>query len=213
MLKLQQGVKPMKKSMNKKEEVGMVQVYTGNGKGKTTAALGLALRALGAGKRVMFLQFLKAPSYSEHKILPQFAPQLIVENIGKPFFVVPEGVMSEEERAKWEGHVVIFPPGNPPAEYQELVNEGVKRAKEVLSQGDFDIVILDEIIVALHFGLISWRDMEDIINAKPQKTELILTGRGAPQLLIDKADLVTEMKEIKHYYNEKGLEARLGIEY
>jgi cob(I)alamin adenosyltransferase len=195
------------------EELGMIQVYTGNGKGKTTAALGLALRALGAGKRVMFLQFLKAPSYSEHKILPQFAPQLIIENIGKPFFVVPEGIMSEEERSKWEGQVVIFPPGNPPAEYQKMVDKGLARAKEVVSQAEFDIVVLDEIIVALHFGLVSWPKLEEIIDAKHPKTELILTGRGATQPLIDKADLVTEMKEIKHYYHDLGLEARVGIEH
>jgi cob(I)alamin adenosyltransferase len=191
---------------------GMIQVYTGNGKGKTTAALGLSLRALGAGKRVFFLQFLKAPSYSEHKILPQFAPQLTIENVGKPFFVVPEGMISEEDKAKWGDSVVIFPPGNPPVEYQAMVDQGLKRAREVTTSGDYDIVVLDEIIVALHFGLITWPELETLLDQKAKDTELILTGRGATQALIDKAHLVTEMKEVKHYYNDLGLEARVGIE-
>src|SRR5690554_7323075 len=101
---------------------GYVQVYTGNGKGKTTAAIGLALRALGAGKRVLFLQFMKTKSYSEHKILPELSPDLHVETLGKPFFVIQEGAMSPEELAKWRKQAVIFPPGQPPAEYVDLVD-------------------------------------------------------------------------------------------
>lgn len=192
---------------------GMIQVYTGNGKGKTTAALGLSLRALGAGKKVMFLQFLKAPSYSEHNILPRFAPQLEFETIGKPFFVVPEGTMSEEDKAKWGESVVIFPPGQPPAEYQAMVDRGLEKAREVLSSGDYDLVVLDELNVAHHFGLVSWERLEALLDSKAPNTEVVLTGRGASQALIDKAHLVTEMKEIKHYYNDLGLEARTGIEY
>lgn len=191
---------------------GMIQVYTGNGKGKTTAALGLSLRALGAGKKIFFLQFLKAPSYSEHKILPQFAPQLTVENVGKPFFIVPEGMMSEDEKAKWQDSVVIFPPGKPPADYQDLVDKGMARAREALAGGLYDLVVLDEINVALHFGLITWTELEAILDGKAEHTEVVLTGRGATPELIDKAHLVTEMKEIKHYYQDLGLEARIGIE-
>ncbi len=191
---------------------GMIQVYTGNGKGKTTAALGLSLRALGAGKKILFLQFLKAPTYSEHKILPQFAPQLTVENVGKPFFIAPEGMMSAEEKAKWQDSVVIFPPGNPPADYQALVDKGMARAREALAGGAYDLVVLDEINVALHFGLITWTALEAILDGKAEHTEVVLTGRGATPELIAKAHLVTEMKEIKHYYQDLGLEARPGIE-
>lgn len=191
---------------------GMIQVYTGNGKGKTTAAIGLSLRALGAGKKVMFLQFLKAKGYSEHKILADFAPQLTLETVGKPFFMVPENVISEEDKAKWGDSVVIFPPGKPPADYQAIVDQGLVRAAEVVAGGEYDLVVLDEINVALSFGLIDWSSLEALLDNRAEETEVILTGRGATAELIEKAHLVTEMKEIKHYYNDLGLEAREGIE-
>lgn len=186
-------------------------MYTGNGKGKTTAAIGLAIRALGAGKRVLFLQFMKAKSYSEHKILPGISENLAVETVGKPFFVIKEGSISEEELAKWKDKAVIFPPGQPPQEYLELVAQGAARAKEALSGGEYDVVILDEINVALYFGLITWEQVQDLIDHKGKEVELVLTGRGAPPELIERADLVTEMREIKHYYMQ-GVEARQGIE-
>jgi len=190
---------------------GYVQVYTGDGKGKTTAALGLALRALGAGKNVMILQFMKDQVYSEHKILPNISEKLTIETIGKPFFLIKEGSMPEEELAKWKRKAVVFPPGKPPQEYLELVATGVAKAKEVLTSGDYDLVILDEINVALFFDLVTWEEVEDLINSKGEGIELILTGRGAPPELIARADLVTEMREIKHYYT-RGVEARIGIE-
>lgn len=190
---------------------GYVQVYTGNGKGKTTAAIGLTIRALGAGKKVKFLQFMKAKVYSEHKILPDLSPNLSLETIGKPFFVMKEGAMSEEELAKWKDKVVIFPPGQPPKEYVDLVAGGVKKAQEAVISGEYDLVVLDEINVALHFDLITWKVLEDLIDSKHDNTELVLTGRGATDELIEKADLVTEMKEIKHYYMQ-GVDARIGIE-
>jgi cob(I)alamin adenosyltransferase len=191
---------------------GYVQVYTGNGKGKTTAALGLALRALGAGKRVIILQFMKDQVYSEHQILPHISENLCLETIGKPFFLIKEGSMSEEELAKWTKKAVVFPPGKPPQEYLNLVAKGMTRAREVVTSGEYDLVILDEINVALHFGLVTWEQVEDLIRHKGEYVELILTGRGAPPELIERADLVTEMKEIKHYYQTKGVEARKGIE-
>lgn len=191
---------------------GYVQVYTGDGKGKTTAALGLALRALGAGKRVIILQFMKEQSYSEHQILPQVSENLCVETIGKPFFLIKEGSMPEEELAKWTKKAVVFPPGKPPQEYLDLVAKGMQRAREAVTEGEFDLVILDEINVALHFGLVTWEQVEDLIKHKGKHVELVLTGRGAPQELIERADLVTEMKEIKHYYQTKGVQARKGIE-
>ena len=190
---------------------GYVQVYTGDGKGKTTAAIGLTVRALGAGKKVFFLQFMKAKVYSEHKILPGISPNLTLETLGKPFFVVKEGSMPEEELAKWRDKVVIFPPGQPPQEYVELMAKGLKMAKEALTGGEYQLVVLDELNVALHFGLVSWAQVEDLINSKRDDVELVLTGRGATPELIEKADLVTEMLEIKHYYT-KGVEARIGIE-
>jgi cob(I)alamin adenosyltransferase len=187
-------------------------VYTGNGKGKTTAAIGLSIRALGAGKRVLFLQFMKSLAYSEQKILAGFETNLILKTVGKPFFLAVEGMMSEEEKDKWKDKVVIFPPGQPPQDYLELVMTGMHEAKEAVESGKYDLVVLDEINCALHFGLVSWESVLDIIEAKAPNTELVLTGRGASQELMNRADLVTEMKEIKHYYTNQGVEARLGIE-
>ncbi|HOC06913.1 MAG: cob(I)yrinic acid a,c-diamide adenosyltransferase [Bacillota bacterium] len=190
---------------------GYVQVYTGNGKGKTTAAMGLALRALGAGKKVLFMQFMKTATYSEHKILSRISPNLTLKTVGKPFFVVKEGSMPEEELAKWRKQAVIFPPGEPPREYVDLIRQGLALAREATSSGEYQVVILDELVVALHFGLVSWQDVEDLIEAKAPEVELVLTGRGATAELIARADLVTEMQEVKHYYTQ-GVMARKGIE-
>lgn len=190
---------------------GYVQVYTGNGKGKTTAAIGLAIRALGAGKRVLLLQFMKSKVYSEHNILPQISPDLHLETLGKPFFVAKEGSLTAEKLAKWGSEVVVFPPGKPPADYVAVAVQGIARAKAAVSNGKYDLVILDEINVAMFFELVSWQQVEDVINSKLENVELVLTGRGASPELIERADLVTEMREIKHYY-QQGVEARLGIE-
>ncbi len=190
---------------------GYVQVYTGNGKGKTTAAIGLAIRALGAGKRVLLLQFMKSKVYSEHNILPQISPDLHLETLGKPFFVAKEGSLTAEELAKWGSEVVVFPPGKPPADYVAVAVQGIARAKEAVSNGKYDLVILDEINVAMFFELVSWQQVEDVINSKLENVELVLTGRGASPELIERADLVTEMREVKHYY-QQGVAARLGIE-
>jgi cob(I)alamin adenosyltransferase len=190
---------------------GYVQVYTGNGKGKTTAAIGLAIRALGAGKKVMFLQFMKEKVYCEHKILSSISKNLTLETVGKPFFIIKEGSMPEEELAKWKDKAVIFSPGQPPQEYLEKIARGVARAQEVISGGEYDVVILDEINVALHFGLVTWEQVKALIDHKGEGVELVLTGRGASPELIERADLVTEMREIKHYYLQ-GVEARPGIE-
>ena len=190
---------------------GYVQVYTGNGKGKTTAAIGLAIRALGAGKRVLILQFMKTKTYSEHAVLSCISADLSLETMGKPFFVAKEGMMTAEELAKWGEDIVVFPPGEPPPEYLALMRNGVERAKLAVGSGEYDLVILDEINVALFFGLVTWEQVAAIIHSKQDSVELVLTGRGAPPELIARADLVTEMREIKHYYS-KGIEARLGIE-
>jgi cob(I)alamin adenosyltransferase len=190
---------------------GYVQVYTGNGKGKTTAAIGLAIRALGAGKRVLFLQFMKSKAYSEHHILPKISPNLTLETLGKPFFIAKEGSLTEAELATWGNEVVVFPPGKPPAEYKFIMKQGVNRAKAAVSSGDYDVVVLDEIIVALFFELISDKELQEILSSRLDRVELILTGRGASDSLIAQADLVTNMQEVKHYYNQ-GITARIGIE-
>ena len=187
-----------------------VQVYTGDGKGKTTAAIGLAIRAVGAGKKVLFLQFMKSKIYSEHEVLPTI-PGITLETVGKPFFIIPEGTKSKEELARWGDEVVIFPAGKPPADYVALIAKGVERAKTAVASGDYDMVILDEYNMALFFGLVGREDTEEILSDRKETTELVFTGRGAPDWLIDEADLVTEMKEIKHYYKQ-GVLARKGIE-
>ena len=189
---------------------GYVQVYTGDGKGKTTAALGLALRAVGAGKKVFILQFMKSKVYSEHNILPAIEG-IRTETVGKPFFIIPEGMKEEEELKRWGDEVVVFPPGRPPQSYVELIHTGLVRAEEILCAGLYDVVIFDEFNMALFFGLISREEAEHLLRLRPEETELVFTGRGAPDYLLEAADLVTEMKEVKHYYR-CGVPARNGIE-
>lgn len=173
-----------------KLEKGYIQIYTGDGKGKTTAALGLAMRAVGAGFKVYIAQFLKGMKYSEHKtIAEKFKTEITLEQFGTDKYIR----------------------GNPEPEHIEVCKRGFKRIKEVLKSGEFDVVILDEIIIVLFFKIMTIEDILEIIILKPNNVELILTGRRAPQELIDRADLVTEMKEIKHYY-QKGVQARKGIE-
>lgn len=190
---------------------GYVQVYTGDGKGKTTAAIGLAVRALGAGKKVLFLQFMKAQSYSEHRILPAISPNLTLATVGKPFFIIKEGSLPEAELAKWREKAVIFPPGRPPKEYVELIKQGMALARAAVAGSEYELVVLDELVVALAFGLVTWDEVKSLIEQKSDGVELVLTGRGATPELIEMADLVTEMREVKHYYT-KGVEARPGIE-
>ena len=179
-----------------------VQVYTGEGKGKTTAAIGLAIRAIGAGKKVLFLQFMKSKVYSEHTILPTLQ-NLTLETVGKPFFII--------KLAKWGDEVVVFESGNPPKDYVALIEKGYERALAAISSGEYDLVVLDEYNMALFFELITWDKTKALLDARHPETELVFTGRGAPQELIDEADLVTEMKEVKHYYLQ-GVMARKGIE-
>lgn len=188
-----------------------VQVYTGNGKGKTTAAIGLAIRALGAGKKVLFLQCMKGKVYSEQKVLAAFAPQLTLEATGKPFFVAEEGMLSDEQLTAFGDEVEIFPPGKPPAEYKAMLKRALNRAKEAVQSGAYDLVVVDELNVALFFGLIDEAATKELLRLRRPDVELVLTGRNAPQWLLDAADLVTEMREIKHYY-QQGVEARKGIE-
>lgn len=187
-----------------------VQVYTGDGKGKTTAAIGLAIRAIGAGKKVLFMQFMKSKVYSEHKILPTLK-NITLEAVGKPFFIIKKGMKTPEELSSWGEEVVIFEAGKPPKDYLDLVQTGYESALQAVQSGDYDIVILDEYNMALFFELLTWEQTQTLLEKRNPNVELVFTGRGAPQALLDAADLVTEMKEVKHYY-QKGVMARLGIE-
>jgi cob(I)alamin adenosyltransferase len=168
---------------------GYVQVYTGNGKGKTTASLGLAIRAAGAGLKVFIVQFLKMGDYSEIKALARFSDLITVEQYGLGRFVK----------------------GKPSPEDIEAGQKGLERVKSVIASGKHDVVIIEEGNVAVMCGLFPIEELLNIVDKKPDNVELIITGRGAAQSLIEKADLVTEMKEIKHYY-QKGVPARVGIE-
>ena len=169
-------------------EKGYIHVYTGNGKGKTTAALGLALRAICAGKRVFIGQFIKGMEYSELKSV-DYLPNLAIEQFGRDCFIYKD----------------------PEDEDISLAKAGLNRCKNILREGTFDIVILDELNSALYYKLFTIEEALEAIKAKADHVELIITGRYADERIIQIADLVTEMKEVKHYYN-KGVEARKGIE-
>lgn len=169
-------------------EKGFIHVYTGNGKGKTTAAFGLALRAACAGKKVYIGQFVKGMKYSEVEI-EKYIPNIEIHQLGRSCFIDRE----------------------PTDEDIELAGEGLKQCSEALCSGENDLVILDELNIALYFNLFSLNEVLDMISKRKQHVEVVITGRYAPQELIDLADLVTEMKEIKHYYHN-GIMARKGIE-
>jgi cob(I)alamin adenosyltransferase len=168
---------------------GYVQVYTGNGKGKTTAAIGLAVRAAGAGLKVFIAQFCKGLDYSELKALRLFKDSIKVKQYGKPSFI----------------H------GRPDEVDKNLAIDGLKASKEAIMSGKYDVVVLDEANIAVHFNLLSIDDLLEIIDNKPENIELVITGRYAKKELIKKADLVTRMCEIKHYYRQD-VKARKGIE-
>ncbi|WP_312908643.1 cob(I)yrinic acid a,c-diamide adenosyltransferase [Tissierella praeacuta] len=167
---------------------GYIHVYTGNGKGKTTAALGLSLRAIFAGKKVFFGQFIKGMDYSElegQRYLPNFK----IQQFGRDCFIY----------------------NNPTDEDIRMAKEGLEICKRILNSHEYDIVVLDEINIATYYRLLDPDDIIDILKNREPKIEVILTGRYADEKIIEFADLVTEMKEIKHYYY-RGVEARKGIE-
>jgi len=170
-------------------EQGLVQIYTGEGKGKTTAALGLSLRAAGRGLKVFIAQFAKGMFYGELKALKRFAPQITLHQYGRKCFIEDE----------------------PSAEDLRLAREGWQEIQDVLKTAEYDLLILDEIGIALHYRLISLEEVTELVRSKPDSMELVLTGRKIPETLYEHADLVTEMREIKHYYNA-GVQARKGIE-
>jgi cob(I)alamin adenosyltransferase len=168
---------------------GYVQVYTGNGKGKTTAAIGLAVRAVGAGLKVYFCQFLKGQNCSETASLNRFKEAIKIRQFGNESFVT--GIPSESD-------------------VSNAIN-GFEEALNAVMSGSYDLVILDEINYAIYLDLIKLQSVVQLIKNKPANVEIVLTGRNAAKEIIEIADLVSEIKEIKHYF-QKGVLARKGIE-
>ena len=169
---------------------GYIQVYTGDGKGKTTAALGLALRAVGAGKKVYFAQFIKDRIYSEIEAVQKFLPDITVRQYGLDCFIVR----------------------NPTQEDIDSAREGFEEITAIIQSGKYEVVVLDEANIALFYNLFTTVELIHVLQTKPENVEIVLTGRYAPMEIIQFADLVTEMKDVKLYYY-KGVEARVGIEF
>lgn len=169
---------------------GQVQVYTGDGKGKTTAALGLALRAVGSGLKVYIGHVMKKGDYGEMAALKRLGDAVTAEQFGTGKFVR----------------------GKPDAEDIASAHRGLEAVRSAMISGAYDLVIADEINVAAALGMLTEQELLDLINHRPQEVELVLTGRGALEAVIAAADLVTEMRAVKHYY-EKGIVARKGIEH
>lgn len=169
-------------------EKGYIQVYTGNGKGKTTAAIGISVRAVCSGKKVFFGQFVKGMKYSELDAV-KFIPNFTMEQFGRDCFIYNKPTKADIAAAK----------------------EGLIKMEQILSSGQYDLVVMDEINIALFYELFTVKDVLEILDKRAPQVEVILTGRYAPKEIIEKADLVTEMKEIKHYYTQ-GVPARKGIE-
>lgn len=169
---------------------GFIHVYTGNGKGKTTAAIGLSIRAAGAGKKIFFVQFVKGLPYSEISIIQETIPSITLKQYGLECFIEKK----------------------PTTEDIEIAQKGLQDVKKAIQSNVYDVIVLDEANIALFYNLFSIHDFIEAIQLKAKETEIIITGRYAPKEIIAIADLVTEMKEIKHYYN-LGIKARKGIEF
>ena len=176
--------------MTRDSKRGLVMVYTGDGKGKTTAAVGQAMRAVGHGYKVYMIFFMKGRDYGEY-LVASYLPNLTAVKAGRDEFV-------DRERPE-------------PIDV-ELARDGFAQAKKVIFSGEYDLVVLDEIIVAVDYKLIPEKELFKLIARKPPGLDLILTGRGASTELIKRADLVSEILDIKHHYS-RGEESRRGIEY
>jgi cob(I)alamin adenosyltransferase len=170
---------------------GYVQVYTGNGKGKTTAALGLAFRAAGHGFKTYIAQFLKGQPSGELEAAKKLAPLIRIEQFGREGFITVKESPDDEDISR--------------------AGAGLARALEAMLSGEYGIVVLDEVNPAVHFKILPEKDVLDFIEKRPATVELVLTGRYAPASFVERADLVTEMTGIKHYL-DRGVKAREGIE-
>ena len=184
---------------------GLVQIYTGDGKGKTTAALGLGLRAAGHGMKVLMVQFMKTVRYyGELESVKRLAPNFEIVQKGKP--------CTRPDAECFDCEACFVHPERPAPEDVSAARDALKYCADVLRKAEHDIVILDEILYAIKFGLIECDDVVNLVRTKPPDMELILTGGDASAELIELADLVTEMRQIKHPF-ERGVTARKGIEY
>ena len=185
-------------------ERGLIHVYTGDGKGKTTAALGLALRAAGCGFCTYVCQFLKGQEYGELEAVQWLAAgapggacaPITIERFGRPTFV----------------HMSADGSSTASEEDVRLAQAGLDAARRAMASGQYELVVLDEINVALYFKLLTVQDVLDLIDANPQGIELVLTGRRVPDEILARADYVTEMREVRHPY-QQGIQARRGIEF
>jgi len=178
--------------MDKSNRKGLVQIFTGNGKGKTTAALGTVMRAAGHGLKICVIFFIKGDyTYGEYTSLANL-PNVKIASFGLRQFIHKTGGINPEEKAQ--------------------AKAALAAAREAITGGGYDLVVLDEIIVAVYFNLLEIDEVLQLITDKPPHVELILTGRNADSRLIEAADLVTEMVKIKHPF-DKGIEARKGIEF
>lgn len=170
---------------------GLVMVVTGNGKGKTTSAFGQALRAIGHGYKVFIIQFMKGRKYGEIIAAEKYLPDLTIVQCGLDSFVMKD---------------------NPAPVDIDLAQQGFEKAKEAVKSKEYNLVILDEINVAVNFNLISEQDVIDLIKQKPPELNLLLTGRYASDKIEEIADMVSDITEVKHHYNE-GIKGQAGIEY
>lgn len=182
---------PQQDSQNTAPKRGLIMVITGNGKGKTTSAFGQALRAMGQGYRVCIIQFMKGRAYGEVLAARKFLPDLELYQYGLDSFVMRD---------------------NPAPVDVKLARQGLDKAREVITNGKFDMVILDEINVAADFKLLPEEEVLELVQRKPPELDLVLTGRYAPERLREMADMVSEVTEIKHHY-AAGIKDRAGIEY
>lgn len=169
---------------------GYVHLYTGDGKGKTTAAMGQAIRAAGAGKKVFIAQFAKGQPFSEAKLINQLLPAITIKQYGLECFII----------------------NSPTEKDKEVARRGLNELLEIIRSDLFDLIILDEANIAIFYNLYTSQELIGVLRQKPESTEIVITGRYATQEMIDFSDLVTEMVEVKHYY-QKGVVARKGIEY
>jgi cob(I)alamin adenosyltransferase len=175
----------------KRLKQGLIQVYTGDGKGKTTCALGLALRAVGQGFQVFMVQFLKSDDTGEVQAAQRLAPDFTIQSFGIPGF--PKLT-------------------DPDPKTVDAARQAFALARQVILAGDHDLVILDEVNLCLTYGLVPLEEMLEVLRQRPPSVEVVLTGRAAPPELVELADLVTEMRPVKHYF-EAGVKARRGIEW
>ncbi len=189
-----EGGRPKPGAAVKKGRRGLVMVYTGDGKGKTTAALGMAVRAVGRGLRVLMIQFIKGSwHYGELDGAKRLAPEFEIASGGKGFVGIIDDKLPFEEHQKAAAATLAF-------------------AREQVTSGRYDLIILDEVNNAVVGNLIPLEELLELLDARPPELHLLLTGRGAAPEVIERADLVTEMREIKHPY-QKGILAQVGVDY